>query len=269
MRTFTHAITRQPSRSFVNALSMHPNLPKPNYERALQEHTAYTHGLEAMGLNVIVCPADERFPDGNFVEDTFLILNRDLLIELNPGAKSRAGEPMSLTPWIPTDILKKTLSKQNTMDGGDVLVDGKVIYVGLSKRTQSAAVDELEHFVKNSGYDVVRLPVPEGLHLKSGMTALKPNHFIIQASFLPVIIELKKTHPNCDYFVVPANENHAANVLPVNGKIMIPMNCPETKAYIQTLYPSNAILEMDTSEVQLVDGALTCGSLLFNSSLAI
>ena len=263
MRKFTHAITRQPSRSIINALSMHPSHSKPNYEAALKEHDAYTKGLKAMGLNVLICPADETFPDGNFVEDTYLFLNRQLMIELNPGAKSRRGEPMSLAPYLPSDIPKKTLNKQYTMDGGDILVDGKTIYVGLSKRTQSAAIDELETLVKDEGYHVIRLPVPEGLHLKSGMTAIKPNHFVIQKAFLPVIEALKTNNPTLDYFIVPESEAHGANVLPINEKIMIPCHCPQTKLHIETRYPQTAIIEMDTTEVQKIDGALTCGSLLF------
>ena len=263
MRRFTSAITRIPSRSIVNALSLQPNLPKPNYERALQEHAAYVKGLKAMGLAVTVCAADERFPDGNFVEDAFLFLGESLMLELNPGAPTRTGEPMSLTPYLPRQIPRKTLNKRYTIDGGDILVDGKVIYIGLSQRTQEEAIVELERWVKEIGYQVVRVAVPEGLHLKSGMTVMQPNHFIIQAAFVPELIKLQSSNPNLQYYVVSPEENHAANVLPINGKIMIPTGCPKAKAYIERLYQATDIIEMDTSEVRLVDGALTCSSLIY------
>jgi dimethylargininase len=262
MRIYNHALLRKPGKNFIHALAQDPHHAKPDYAKALDEFTHYAQTLEVMGLNLTICEADDRFPDGNFVEDTHLIL-RNVVLELNPGAPSRAGEPMSLAPFLPTTITKHILSKKYTIDGGDILEDGNNLYIGLSKRTQQAAIDELTSIVTPLGYQVHALPVPEGLHLKSGMTCLLPGHFIIQATFEPIVQQLKKTNTHIDYFIVPPEEYFAANVLPVNNKIMIPAGCPTTKAYIAKFYPSEAIYEVDTIEARKVDGALTCSSLLF------
>jgi dimethylargininase len=263
MKFFTRAILRNPAKSIVNGLAQDPDHQKPDYARALQEHALYAEALRNMGLDLTICEADERFPDGNFVEDTHLILGDKIIIELNPGAESRKNEVTSLASALPTNIRKHVLSKAFTIDGGDILKDGKTIYVGLSSRTQQGAIDELARVVEPLGYQVEAHPVPQGLHLKSGMTRILPKHFVIQASFENILQDMKARDSEIQYFVVPEKEYFAANVLPINGKIMIPTECPETKKYISRFYKPEDILEVDTSETRLIDGALTCSSLLF------
>lgn len=257
------AILRKPGINFVNALTQQRNSVKPDYHQALIEHAQYAATLEKMGVTVNVCEPDESFPDGNFVEDTHLILDGKIIIELNPGASSRAGEPMSLAPYLPSDIPRCCIDKRYTMDGGDVLQDGKKLYVGLSKRTQPEAIDALADIVMPLGYDIYALDVPQGLHLKSGMTCLMPSHFVLQESFEPLINSIQKVDTSVRYFIVPPEEAFAANLLPINGKIMIAAGCPKTRKYIEHFYHPDEIFEVDTQQVRLVDGALTCGCLLW------
>lgn len=263
MNFFTQAILRQPCKNFVNAIAQDPNHEKPDYEKTIIEYKNYAETLEKMGLQVIICDPDERFPDGNFVEDTHLVLGKKMIIELNPGTPSRADEPMSLIPYLPKEIPRRVLSKQFTIDGGDILKDGKRLYIGLSTRTQQGAIDELTAVVTLLGYEIHTIKVPQGLHLKSGMTCILPNHFVIQAIFENILKNMQSVNNQIKYFVVPEEEYFAANVLPINGKIMIPMECPKTKNYISKYYKSEDIYEVDTQQVRLVDGALTCSSLLF------
>jgi len=263
MRVFTRAVLRKPGRNFVDAIAQNPHHEKPDYDKAMVEYMNYAEILrEKMGVAVIMCEPDKRFPDGNFVEDTHLVLDRKVIIELNPGAPSRAGEPMSLAPFLPKNLSRQILSKKFTIDGGDVLQDGKNIYVGLSTRTQQGAIDELTEITAPLGYQVHIIHVPAGLHLKSGMTCILPNHFIIQVAFEGILKEMQSRDSAIKYFVVPREEYFAANVLPVNGKIMIPAGCPITKNYISKYYKPDEIFEVDTTEVRKVDGALTCSSLL-------
>ena len=91
MEFYTRAILRQPGRHFVNALAQDPHHKKPDYEKALAEFKKYAKTLENMGLQVIICDPDENFPDGNFVEDTYLILDKKMIIELNPGRTFSSG----------------------------------------------------------------------------------------------------------------------------------------------------------------------------------
>lgn len=262
MKFFSHAILREPAKSIKNAIAQNPNHIQPDYDETMKEYQSYVKALQEMGVMTKVCPADEDFPDGNFVEDPYFILGDKLIIELNPGAPSRQNEYTTLKPYLPKDLPLYVLPKEFTIDGGDILKDGKDIYIGLSKRTQQAAIDAFASIVKKHGYRVHAVPVPEGLHLKSGMTRVIPKHYVIQQSFEKMVQVLQKNNSDINYFVVPEEEKHAANVLAFNGHIMLPDACPETKKYVEKFYPSHKIHEVSTQQTRLIDGALTCSSLL-------
>jgi len=259
---FTRAILRKPAKSFVNAIAQSADRQKPNYEESIAEYNEYAHALKRMGVDIFVVDADENFPDGNFVEDTHLVLDDKIIIELNPGAASRAAEPMSLSRFLPTNMPRVTLDKQFTIDGGDILQDGKIIYAGISNRTQQEAINQLAKIVEPLGYQVKAIKVPQGLHLKSGMTCMMANHFVIQQSFENILKKMQLENRDIKYFIVPPEEDFAANVLSFNGKIMIASGCPITKKYISSYYDAEDIYEVDTVQVRLVDGALTCSCLL-------
>lgn len=254
---FNFAILRAPSESIVNGLSQHQSDEKPNYKKALFQHKKYSETLEKLGLKTCICDAKEEFSDGCFVEDTHLVLP-EVTMRLNPGAPSRAQEPESLSEFFPRDRSYRCIPSDLKIDGGDILVSGKKIYVGLSNRTQKSSADFLRMELKKYNYDVISVPVPEGLHLKSGVTLVCSNIFVIQKPFESI---LKEIFEYKTYFVVPENEDFAANVLPLNGEIIIPTQCPKTKEFILQYYPEDKIHQVDTTEFRKVDGALTCLSI--------
>lgn len=262
MKFFTRAILREPGKSCVDAIALDPDHIKPDYKKMMAEYTKYAETLQKIDVSTTICPADEDFPDGNFVEDTYFILGDKLIIELNPGAPSRKNEYKTLKSSLPKDMSLHVIPKEFTIDGGDILKDGKDIYIGLSKRTQQKAIAAFENIVKKHGYSVHAVPVSEALHLKSGMTRIRPKNYVIQESFESAVQEMQKKYPDIKYFIVPDKEKHAANVLAINGQIIIPDNCPITREYIEKFYPKENIHEVSTEQARLVDGALTCSSLL-------
>jgi dimethylargininase len=265
MQLYSYALLRKPAKSFIYAIAQDPNHIKPDYEEMMEEYRKYAETLKLMDLDIFTCPADENYPDGNFVEDPYFVLGNKLIIELNPGAETRKNEYTSLKEYLPK-LPIYVLPKEFTIDGGDILKDGKNIYIGLSKRTQQQAIDAFEEVVTKYGYKVHAVPVPEGLHLKSGMTRVTSRNYVIQKSFEPILLDMQAKDPSVTYFVVPEEEKHAANVLAVNGHIMIPDSCPKTREYVATYYDSEKIHEVSTKQARLVDGALTCSSLLFRKS---
>ena len=265
MKFFCKALLREPGKSFINAIAQDEKHSKPDYQKARDEFLVYAKTLKNLGVTPTICPADESFPDGNFVEDPYFVLSDKLIIELNPGTASRKDEYTSLQSYLPKHLPVYKISKEFTIDGGDILKDGKNIYIGLSKRTQQNAIDAFNNIVSPHGYQVHALPVPEGLHLKSGMTRVTHKNYVIQQPFESILKTMQRDDPTIKYFIVPKEENHAANVLAINGQIIIPDSCPETRKYIRQYYSDEKIHEVSTEQVRLVDGALTCSSLLFKN----
>ena len=88
---FQNVIVRRPCRALVEGITSNPQLGKPDYEKACQQHDTYIEALKQCGVAVTVLEADERYPDSCFVEDPAVITHKCAIIT-NPGAPSRNGE---------------------------------------------------------------------------------------------------------------------------------------------------------------------------------
>ena len=66
---FNHAIVRTPCPKVCDGITSAPELGQPIYEKALEQHAKYIEALKATGVDVMVLPALEDYPDSCFVED--------------------------------------------------------------------------------------------------------------------------------------------------------------------------------------------------------
>ena len=67
MTKFNNVIVRRPCRAICEGITSAPELGKPIYEKALQQHDTYIEALKQCGVEVTVLEADERYPDSCFV----------------------------------------------------------------------------------------------------------------------------------------------------------------------------------------------------------
>ena len=95
---YTKAIVRRPGRNFAEGITT-ANLGKPDFEKAIEQHSAYCYALTACGLELIILEADERYPDGCFVEDTAIVTGEAAVIT-RPGAESRMGEEAEISETL-------------------------------------------------------------------------------------------------------------------------------------------------------------------------
>jgi dimethylargininase len=103
---YTKAIVRRPGRNFAEGITT-SILGKPDFKKALEQHSAYCNALIGCGLELIVLEADERYPDGCFVEDTAIVTEKVAVIT-RPGAASRMGEEAEIS-LILSEFRKKTI----------------------------------------------------------------------------------------------------------------------------------------------------------------
>src|SRR5262249_13390019 len=96
--TFTRAIVRPPAPNFADGLTT-VDLGRPDVALALEQRATYCRALERLGLGLTRLPADTRFPDSTFVEDTAVITARGAVLT-RPGAESRAGEAAAIEPEL-------------------------------------------------------------------------------------------------------------------------------------------------------------------------
>ena len=253
---FTRALTRRPAPNFADGLTTAARLGKPDYDRALRQYESYLDALRACELDVATLPADERFPDGHFVEDPFVIFH-DLAFRCRPGAPSRENEGESLEPHLSRLRLMRA-GAEARIDGGDVLICADRVLVGLSRRTNQAGVDALRTALRTVMPDirVEGLPFTGALHLKSGLTEIAPG-VLLHDPALRTDFDLSWA----TVISLPPEEGFAADAMPVNDRLFIAAGCPFALEAASRHHPDVAPLDM--SEFVKMDGGLTCLSLRY------
>ena len=254
LNMYTKAITRKPCKNFAAGLTT-STLGKPDYQLMLKQHAAYVKTLKRLGLHVIELEALDDFPDAHFIEDTAVIVP-EVAVITNPGAANRRGEEVSIEPELMKYKKVKKIQDPGTLDGGDIFIVDKNVFIGLSDRTNQSGANQLAKFLSNFGYESKQIQVEEGLHLKSDVNFIGKNTLLVTEKY--------SNHPafkNYKKICIDSDESYAANSLLINEILIIPKGFPLTKQKLQQA--DFDIIEIDMSESQKMDGGLTCLSLRF------
>jgi dimethylargininase len=256
---FNQAIVRVPGANFAQGLTTMGVLSTPDLGKALAQHADYCRALSECGLKVTVMTADEAYPDGTFVEDTFVISER-VAIATRPGAKTRMGEVASVTKAVlrfRQDAAQ--IEPPGTVDGGDICQVDNHFLIGLSARTNEAGAAQLAAILSRNQYTSSTVDIRGHgalLHLKSGIAYLGDRRFLVAPGF-PPIRELAD-HQRIE---VAAGETYAANAVRVNDHVFIAAAFPKlADTLIKLGYQTRAL---DMSEFAKMDGGLSCLSLRF------
>jgi len=254
-RAAKRAIVRAPGPDFGRGLTT-STAPPPRYEDALAQHDNYCAALEQSGLQLLRLPPLPEHPDAPFVEDTAVVIEEGAIL-MRPGAPSRREEVPHIVPGFQALGIPQigVITAPGTVDGGDVLRNGRRFWIGLSARTNKAGADQLTAILKRHGFQVTILPIADGLHLKSSVTGVAPG----------VLLAAPPMHHHdafagMEIIAVPPEESYAANALWLGERILCPAGSPQTVARLEAAGHQVKTLEM--SAFRKMDGALTCCSLL-------
>jgi dimethylargininase len=237
-------------RTFVEELEV-------DYELALRQHTAYRVALQQCGVDVIVLDVNRTMPDCVFVEDTAIVLD-ELAVMMSPGAESRRGEPAGIEPVLRTFRDIRRVNRPATIDGGDVVVAGRTLYVGESPRTNAAGIVALRETLAPFGYSVAGVRVRGCLHLKTACSALPDGRFLVNADWIDA-----SPLPQARLVSVPGDEPWAGDVLVIGNRIVLSSAFPNTARLLDGL--GFEPLPVSVSEFAKVEGGVTCLSLVFKA----
>ena len=218
------------------------------------QHHGYVQVLKELGCAVLELPAEADLPDSVFVEDTAVIL-REAAIITNPGADSRKPETESiahaLAPYRELHFIKPPAM----VDGGDLLVLGNRLYVGMSTRSNHDAVEQMNQLMGGAGYRAHAVDLHDCLHLKTAVTQVDESTLLINRRWVDV-----EHFEGYNLIDVDKSEPFAANCLPVNGSILYPTAFPKTAEKLER--HGFKLRQVAVDELAKAEGAVTCCSLI-------
>jgi dimethylargininase len=248
------AITRRVSPAFAACELTHLERVPIDLDRACAQHHAYEQALIAAGGLVAQLDTSAEVPDSVFVEDIAVVFP-ELAVMTRPGAASRRPETRAIAQALAAFRTLREIQAPATIDGGDVLVAGRHVFVGLSTRTNDAAVAQMRAIVGPLGYTVCAVPIAACLHLKSAVTTLDDRMLLVNPSWVA-----RDAFSGFTLVEVDPAEAFAANALRLPDRILFPSAFPQTAQAIARRGLRVERVEVD--ELAKAEGAVTCCSLI-------
>ncbi|MFZ2492460.1 MAG: arginine deiminase-related protein [Thermoanaerobaculia bacterium] len=248
------ALTRAVPDSMATCELTHAAREPIDIALARAQHAAYEEALRDLGCTVERIAPLPALPDSVFVEDTAIVLD-ELAIVTRPGAESRRAEVDSMADALATRRSVVRIIAPGTIDGGDVMVVGRRMFVGISSRTNAAALDQLRGFVEPHGYEVIGVGVRGVLHLKSAVTQVGPDLLLVNRDLLD-----SAAFAGFTLIDVDPDEPHATNALLIGDAVLFPSAFERTRRRLADA--GVRVVTVDASEVAKAEGALTCCSVL-------
>jgi dimethylargininase len=245
------AITRDVSPAVDRAELTHMDRVSIDYHRASEQHERYRALLRSLGCEVIDLPADPNHPDCVFIEDTAIVLD-DVAVITRPGAESRRGEVEAVANELARHRPLVRIEAPATIDGGDVLVLGDRIYVGLSSRTNEEALEQLARLTRR---EVIGVSVGGALHLKTAITRVSDDTLLVNREWVDVA-------PFAGWKLVDVDpeEPFGGNAVFLRDKLVYPTAFPRTRARLEA--HGLDVRTIDADELAKAEGGVTCCSLL-------
>lgn len=203
----------------VGDLAAHNIRDIADRQTALDQHKRLKGLLRLFGSDVIDVPELVDHPNSVFTRDTALCTPEGF-IELFPGIETRQAEG----GWMASHLHR--LGEANvgkihypgTVDGGDLLLLGRVAFVGLTGRTNEEGCRQVSHYLEAMGYEIRRISLPKTvLHLDKVMMPVCPGKLLVCTNIVP-----SSALQGFDSIGIHFNENSTANIICLgDGELII------------------------------------------------
>lgn len=249
------ALTRDISPALRDCELTHLAREPIDVERARRQHDAYERALAGLGCAVRRLPAGPEMPDSVFIEDVAVVLD-EVAVITRPGAESRRAETPAVANALAAYRPLLRIEAPGTLDGGDVLVADRTVFVGRSARTNDAGIEQLRGALADFGYAVRAVAVDGCLHLKTAVTCVGDGRLLINRDWIPA-----EAFAGWELIDVDPGEPFAANALRIGGRIVYPDAFPRTRARLEARGVD--IVPVPADELAKAEGGVTCCSLVF------
>ncbi|NBI30762.1 dimethylarginine dimethylaminohydrolase family protein [Chengkuizengella marina] len=249
-------------KDIINDVQKHYYKKNIDIEKALGQFNELFDFMKRKGIEIDLLPSDSSLPEQVFTRDIGAVINNSF-IKSNMSTSVRCGEERILKEWLDNmKIPHNTLDSEN-IEGGDIIIDHKDLWVGIGNRTSPNAVQILENQFPSHHIHPINITDPY-LHLDCIFNVIAPNIALV----LPKAIESKNLQfLSTKYKLIDVSEEEhfhmGINVLSIGNReiLSLPQN---TKVNEKMRESGLQVYEIDISEIIKSGGSFRCITLPLN-----
>ncbi|WP_416147426.1 dimethylarginine dimethylaminohydrolase family protein [Salipaludibacillus sp. HK11] len=243
----------------INETQKHFKDEEFHLKKAQMQHQDLIDTLKKHGIKVILLPVKKQFPEQVFTRDIGFTLGQTIFVaEMAHGA--RIGEENVLKEWLEKHEISYYNLIGDRVEGGDVLINGHQIYIGLSNRTNQQSIHHLQTLLHE--YEVVTIPFKtKYLHLDCVFNIISKT----EALYYPDAFDRKELKVLASHFdLIEVNEEEqftlGTNVLSIGDKkiLSLPVNREVNQ---QLRIRGFEVIEVDITEIIKSGGSFRCCTL--------
>lgn len=247
--------------NYMQWLYYSDGLPKPRAMVMAEQHLRLVQILREEDVEVELISPDPRLPYQHATRDVGVVIGETIVLS-SLKERTRRLEAQATEPVLQQYRLRILTPEEGFVEGGDVIVDGNRLWVGLGARTDERGAEFLYRTFKQD-YDVIPLRFdPKHTHLDTVLGVLSRGHAILyEPSFDPASLQhIQEAYPHLITLTEQEQQNAGANVLSLRpGKLIsIAENCTVNRQLTEAGFE---IVAVPYSEVIKSGGSVRCDTL--------
>ncbi|TCT16162.1 N-dimethylarginine dimethylaminohydrolase [Natranaerovirga pectinivora] len=223
---------------------------------AMLQHNKFVEQLKLNGVDVIMLPPLNKYHEQVFTRDIGFVLGETVFVA-DMANEARVGEEDALKNYLEGNMISYFNLIGDEIEGGDVIIDGKTVYIGLSERTNQNAINHLQRLLTD--YEVVTIDFREKyLHLDCVFNIVSEN----EALYYPQALNedtIKFLESRYDLIQVSKEEQFSlgTNVFSIGNKKVFSL--PENRNVNAALRSRGFnVIEVEFSEIIKSGGSFRC-----------
>lgn len=225
-------------------------------EKAVEQHHHFIEIMKSHGVDIIEIEPDSTLNEQVFTRDIGVTIGNQIFVG-QMATDLRKRESRHLQDLLIERSLPHIDIQVESIEGGDVIIDGKIIWVGLSERTTEQAASALQQILPDYKIETIQL-ADQILHLDCTFNLVSDEVALIyQDGMAKEDYEKLKSR----YQLIHVNENEqftlGTNVLSIEaGKVI---SLPENKQTNQNLRDAGfEVIEVPFDEIIKSGGSFRC-----------
>jgi N-dimethylarginine dimethylaminohydrolase len=243
----------------INETQRHFLKENIDQSRALRQHQQFINVLKKAGIEVISLHPSQDLNEQVFTRDIGFTIGDTLYVSKMEEAL-RKPEKKVLINWLETNQYSYKDIFSDSIEGGDVLVDGQDIWVGRSNRTSDEAIHTLKDHLPT--YNVMPITLDdEILHLDCVLNIVSPDTALIYSK---AVDSISRKRLRKKYHLIEVSDeeqfNMGPNVLSIGRNQVISL--PENRQVNKQLREAGfKVHEVPFSEIIKSGGSFRCSTL--------